>query len=592
MTEGAVFNDDHRNPISCGTPSRMDRGSSAKPPSTTCNNTQRHNEHLSSKDGNCELKDSVPISVKSLRNTSPGISNSGSMGMKKNNEIHGMKRKLKVRQDSQNHLEIFCSKENSLPDDEFMKDMKPRVSMTEGQESCACRGDAKLNKKGKATRFILSGSRDSLTTTRNDQQQQKFSKSYKSELTLDDIVKLKEDLGCEQLSAAATSSSSKVSGSRKRSSYQKVRGSPVESVSSSPLRSSNLAKVSLARRGSLGNDYANTSKYSAGGPTQSLEHGSKLDRDQIGVESRGEVSGVFQAESMSFPKLECQDHDISGEAYSNAKPLHDLESKHVLTNNEDTFTQHQQCLTDAHSLDVCQSAERRNTTLDVTNDTVLRIPGNDSSLLLEDIDKSSYDGEKGTMKPSDLLSDLGFEPKNDRNTAIRRSDYSQEDTKLKILGHNCSNEKSVDLYSSDGKSIHEDKSHDEFAKPSNSTRAELSYRKTHAHPHHAVKQETPTHVRQPVSLPLKGSGPDTCSSIGCRDVSKVLQQTKNFVHQNGAHKVEGNQAVSQSMYRDIGIAKPVKGYNGGQAAIDILREAEDLKGHADHLKVFFIFLFC
>ncbi|KAL8121590.1 cysteine-tryptophan domain-containing zinc finger protein 3-like [Apium graveolens] len=585
ITKGAVFNDDLRNPVSCGHPVSMAHGSSAGlPPSTTWNNTQRHNEHLYSKDGNCELKDRVPISVRTLRKTSPGISSSGSMGMRKNNESHGMKRKLKDRQDIQNNLETFCREENNLPVDEFTKELKPKVSITEVQESSAFRGDSKLDKKGKVTRIVLSGRRDSLATTRNDQQQQKFSKVYKSKLTLDDIVKLKEDLGCEQLSAAATSSSSKVSGSNKRSSYRNLRGSPVESVSSSPLRSSNLTKSSLARRGCLGNYYANASKYSAGGALQSLEHRSMLDTDQIGVGSRGEVSGVFQAESMSFPKLEGQDHDVSGEADSKVKPLYDLKSKHVLTNNKDTSTQHQQGLTDVHSLDDCQSAEKKNTTLAVTNDTVLRIPGNISSLLSEDIAKSSYHGEKVNVKPSDLSSDRVFKPNNDKNTAIRRSEYGQGDIKVKMLGHNCSNEKSVDLCSLDKKSMHEDKSRGEFAKPSNSTRAVMRHEKTPAHPHHAVKQETPTHVRQLVPLSLKGSGLDTSSSIGCHDASKVLQQSKNSVHRNGAHQVEGNHAVNQSVYRDVGIVKPVKGYNGDQAATDVLREAEDLKSHADHLK--------
>lgn len=586
MTESAVFDDEHRNPISCGNPARMGRGSSdGLPPRATWNNTQRHNEHHASKDENCELEDRVPISVKTMKNTSLGMSNSGSMRIKKYNGSHGIKRKLKDWQDSQNNLETFCSEENNLPDDEYMKEMKPRVSMTEGQESSACRGDAKLNKKGKVTRIILSSSRESLTTAKNDQQQQKFSKSYKSKLTLDDIVTLRKDLGCEQFSAAATSSSSKVSGSRKRSSYQKVRGSPVESVSSSPLRSSNLAKASLARRGSSGNDYANTCEFSAGGAIQSLGHGRKLDRNQIGVGSRGEVSGVFQAESMSFPKLECLDHDVSGEADSNVKPLSDFKSKHLLTKNEDNVKQHQQCPSDVHTLDDCQSAERRNTIHNVMNDTFLRITGSGSSLLSEDIDKSLYNAKKVNTKPSDLLSDEGFKPNNDKNTAIRHSGYSKGDIKVMVSGHNCSNEKSVDLSSIDKRSIH-DKSWSEFANPSNCTRVEMRYEKTQAHPQRAGKQETLNRVRQPVSLSLKGGGLDTSSSFSCGDVTKVLQQPKNSVHQNEAHQVVGNHAVDQSASRDTDISKPVKGYNGGQAATEVLREAEDLKGHADHLKVF------
>ncbi|XP_042054976.1 cysteine-tryptophan domain-containing zinc finger protein 3-like isoform X2 [Salvia splendens] len=56
-------------------------------------------------------------------------------------------------------------------------------------------------------------------------------------LTIEDIDELRKDLGCEQLSTAATSSSSKISDSRKnRLSYAEMKGSPVESVSSSPMK--------------------------------------------------------------------------------------------------------------------------------------------------------------------------------------------------------------------------------------------------------------------------------------------------------------------------------------------------------------------
>lgn len=549
--------------------------------SATSNSAQTHSEHLYAKDGKFEVSDRLPMSMKTVRDSCQGISGSGSMGIEKYNEGHGMKRKLQDRQDSQDNLETFCSEKN-LPAGDYMKEMKPLVSVTEGQESSACRGDDKLNKKGKVTRIILSGSRDSLTA-RNGRQQQKISTSCKPKLTLDDLAKLKKDLGCEQLSAAATSSSSKVSGSRKRSSYQKVV-SPVESVCSSPLRSSNLAKVSLARKGNLGNDCANTC---AGGARQFLEQGSKLDRNQIGVGSRGEVSGVFQAESLSFPKLECQDHDVSGEADSSVKPVYNYNSKNLLTNNEDTLTQHQHCLTDVHSLNDHQIGERRNTIHVVRNDTFLRIPGVDSSLLSEDINKSSYNAEKINMKPSGILSDQGVKPNNDVDTVLRHSGYSQGDTKVKMSAQNCSSEKSVDLCRLDKRSIHDDKSWDDFTKPSNLTRLELRHEKKEAHPQPAGKPETPTHVRQPASLYLKGSGLDTSSSIECRGVSKVLQQHKNSVHQNGAHQVECNHAVDQSSYGDIGKSKTMKGYNGGQAANDVLREAEDLKGHADHLKVCF-----
>ncbi|CBI32242.3 unnamed protein product, partial [Vitis vinifera] len=70
-------------------------------------------------------------------------------------------------------------------------------------------------------------------------------------------ARVSKDLGSVQpsVAVAATSSSSKVSGSHKtKTNFQEVRGSPVESVSSSPLRISNPEKHTSVRRNLMGKD--------------------------------------------------------------------------------------------------------------------------------------------------------------------------------------------------------------------------------------------------------------------------------------------------------------------------------------------------
>lgn len=59
------------------------------------------------------------------------------------------------------------------------------------------------------------------------------------------------------------------------------------------------------------------------------------------------------------------------------------------------------------------------------------------------------------IKLLDLMSDRGFKPYKNKNTSTRHSEYSQGDIQLKILGDNCSNEKSRDFCNTDGRGKHE-----------------------------------------------------------------------------------------------------------------------------------------
>ncbi|KAL6532239.1 hypothetical protein OROGR_014209 [Orobanche gracilis] len=161
------------------------------------------------------------------------LPDNGPSGLKSCNggEIAAKKIKLKTNEYSPQIKESNIKdrtvhiKEESR-DVDFHRDAKSRVSQ----------GDTSKRKSDEA-RFQLSGGQEYLINRSNEKERQVKKPKPKVQLTIEDIDKLRQDLGCEQPSTAATSSSSKVSGSHKnRISYMKVKGSPEESVCSSPVR--------------------------------------------------------------------------------------------------------------------------------------------------------------------------------------------------------------------------------------------------------------------------------------------------------------------------------------------------------------------
>ncbi|KAK4357280.1 hypothetical protein RND71_022890 [Anisodus tanguticus] len=123
----------------------------------------------------------------------------------------------------------------------------------------------------------------------------------------------KRDLSALQPSVAATSSSSKVSGSHKnRASLQELKGSPVESVSSSPLRISNKDKCSSTKRNSKRkDDHKNASSIPSSTPRRSsyAENGNRSGMIKKEEASNGKHHGM---ESSGLDYGEKDVHDVSG----------------------------------------------------------------------------------------------------------------------------------------------------------------------------------------------------------------------------------------------------------------------------------------
>ncbi|WOL06738.1 hypothetical protein Cni_G15472 [Canna indica] len=136
---------------------------------------------------------------------------------------------------------------------EPVKDRKAEISISDGKMSQATKLNNRMGKRGNFTRMALpaGGARpadgmDEAPLCLVDKDRQ-FSQIQGNKVSLreTDFDTFKRDTIYAQPPAAANSSSSKVSGSRKsRSNFLDTKGSPVESVSSSPLRVQSNGKLS------------------------------------------------------------------------------------------------------------------------------------------------------------------------------------------------------------------------------------------------------------------------------------------------------------------------------------------------------------
>lgn len=167
------------------------------------------------------------------------------------------------------------------------KEKRARVSKSEVKDSSG----NKDNNEGKDERV-----------RNKDQQIGQYLDSTQSQQTIDAMDSSKRLLGSLPLSMAATSSSSKVSGSqRNKSNLQELRASPVESVSSSPLRIPTVDKFTSTRR----NDCQDAGSLSLLSPRRSSDGENGGGSDQSGMIKKGKTLSAGHNGS-----LDCQEADL------------------------------------------------------------------------------------------------------------------------------------------------------------------------------------------------------------------------------------------------------------------------------------------
>ncbi|KAK7284681.1 hypothetical protein RJT34_19431 [Clitoria ternatea] len=229
-------------PEQSGTTRRVGHSSNGTFPTSSAGKDRHRQKDHSSRDSKSG-KDRLPVSAEHTKDRGQGSLDEGSLDLGNCDSIgSGKKRKLKGYQDALTHStenpHLQESKNFGQEVNDSRKEKKARTSKSEGKESSASKGSGRTDKKV------------SLTKNHKFRKNPEISLSQRS---LDGMDGLKRDLGPAQASVAATSSSSKVSGSHKtKASFPEVKGSPVESVSSSPLRILNTDK--FANKGNIVKD--------------------------------------------------------------------------------------------------------------------------------------------------------------------------------------------------------------------------------------------------------------------------------------------------------------------------------------------------
>lgn len=266
------------------------------------NALQNYSDHSSSKD----LKSKRALSRKSREQ----INSSSASEAEKSDKYdsNDKKRKLKGRQESQAGQEILMSSgqvgpmlKESLIENELRRQKKAKVAKSEGKdkESRAAVGGGNFEIKGCSTRIALSSNRkhppdviDSDDVQLGTHEQMiHYHGNPTSGQTLDCIDSLKRDTTYMRSLAATTSSSSKVSGSQKgKVNLPEARGSPVESVSSSPMKILNNEN-NYTRRSSSSKDNAILTVHSGMGSPKRFAD-SELDgsSDQSGTRAKDPAS--------------------------------------------------------------------------------------------------------------------------------------------------------------------------------------------------------------------------------------------------------------------------------------------------------------
>ncbi|KAL0928623.1 hypothetical protein M5K25_000529 [Dendrobium thyrsiflorum] len=275
------------------------------------NTLQNYSDHSSSKDLKSKSASSRKSreKVKSSNGKHKEISSASAAENSDKYDFNGKKRKLKERQESQACQEISISNDQvsgnrpmlkeSLIDSELRRQKMAKMAKPEGKESCAVVAGGKFETNGCSTRIALSINEKHPSYVidnegvghASDEQMVHYQGNATSGQTLDCVDSLKRDVTYMRSVTAATSSSSKVSGSQKgKVNLPEARGSPVESVSSSPVRILNNENNSTRRNPSI-KDNGICMVYSViGSPKRSSDGELDGSSDQSGTRAKDPTS--------------------------------------------------------------------------------------------------------------------------------------------------------------------------------------------------------------------------------------------------------------------------------------------------------------
>ncbi|KAI3449522.1 hypothetical protein Pfo_006187 [Paulownia fortunei] len=561
-SEELHFDDENWTSDNGGTSSKAGRGSTSLSNNTSGNDRRKCNNH---RDMSGEGKNNV-VSGVNAEILVPGTSDGGLLGSGKCGDKDSVKkRKSKEHHASQIHTEpISSSGRRHLDSGDFMEEMcesdhrkekKARVSKSGGKDTSGSKASVGTDRKSRSTKDQQNG-------------------LYLSNTQAADY--LKSDMGSAHHSVAANSSSSKVSGSHKnKTSGQEVKGSPVESVSSSPLRIPNADKVTSTRKKLVGkDDFHDSGSLTAVSPRR-LSGGEDGGNDQTGMVKKELVPTI---------------------------------NDHVTDAYDDHLRQSNQYASVKHSSEQCKVEEKTNTDQSQNNGFHSKKSGKGLSSHSKDKARASgSDIDKVNTKASDSSHDsldhvhlYEEKSKSRRNKSDEKSGTPSKGEKFickKDTAGGTSSEsskgKSQKKFGHDGKDAikSQDKKHNLQQEhgneklPKKSNQAEVyGSGKTHSLPPLARVQIETVASLQPVSGSQKENGVKSLAvdAFDNGDALKAPNQRKKA--ENSNEQPIRHPTPNSHKVRDVEAPSPLRRDSSSHAANSALKEAKDLKHLADRLK--------
>ncbi|KAJ1412647.1 Zinc finger, CW-type [Sesbania bispinosa] len=514
--------------------------SSAFPTSSAGKDQPRQKDHSSSRDSKSG-KDKLPVSAEKTKDKGQGSLDEESL-------------------DLGNYDSIGSEFSNSR------KEKKARNSRSEGKESSASKGSGRSDKKA--------------SHTKNQKFRQNPGNSL-SHRSLDGMDCLKRDLGSAQASVAATSSSSKVSGSHKtKASFQEVKGSPVESVSSSPIRILNTDK--FANREIMGKDDSHDiAAMDSPRRCSDAEDDGASDRSGTARKDKSFTmahSSDFQNKGVNHmsdtkPKAQTASHCTNGGVDIVAQDGTHLSAEqiqhHGLEDNNDS------CKLESHAEKV------KNT-------------GSPSQLQ----DQSPLRKAKHRDGKVRLPEKFGFKPDQSENMHAGKKDSHTGKNESRKKDNHLNKGRDLQEVSVDAlckqEALHApnqnqlpDCDTERSSKRSVLERTDQEVLgKGKSFPSGGSQVETLSRCPRPVVGSHKGNGDVEVDPSKVDDVSKLQKkQLKRADHQNGTQQIGSrNPALNGHRSKELDAPSPVRRDSYSHAANNAVKEAKDLKHLADRLK--------
>ncbi|GMI80093.1 hypothetical protein HRI_001678600 [Hibiscus trionum] len=570
------------------------------PTQTNGKSMQNYNRCSNSGDVRHDLKERSVVSVKKVVDKSQASSDGMSLDVKRSDEMAPVKkRKLEDQEDNQNGHKLYMKEESS--ESGFRNEKKSRVSKIEGKQSLRNDGDGTSNRK---SMDHLDGGTEEVRSIDRNQQLRKHKKKSSSQKSLDGLDSLRRDSETGQISKAAMSSSSKVSGSYKtRVNFEEARGSPAESVSSSPMRTSYPEKLASTKGEHSEKDAAvNTGIPPSGNSGRCWDGKGTVELVQSVPEMKEKVSGDFNPKSHKSSTADCQDRYSICKISIKTKPSR-LGNSH-LCNGDTRFSENGQhalewphgedrvnreCEVNAFSQKSDKGSQTRN-----SGSSAHKMKVNDPADQREDLCSRknmkyhSDVGPKGHGCLQETVSDcklnLPKPSKGEKNVERRdpsghwSSDSRKEARSNKKYDVDA---KSAAACSTKGKTAPEKNLIQDIDGQTKVIQVETSSRISKPSLHCEVKnqQEIKGHQTAPEAGQGVVSDRFPVNGSGNVDLSKAIKQPGKAGSKNGSNH------SSEKHIPDLCMAhSPVRVNSSNQTANNSLNDAEKLRNYADHLK--------